>query len=201
MSDGADTRDVSEQDAAETPDPIIGRDGAGGSDDAPQTDPPVIDIDLQFASIVSHWDDETPRHPGEVRPPAPPGDQAAADVPAAAPVADPNPAGGGATPDRATGQEDDEALLGWRGYILAEVEDHFEPPPPALPPAHDATYWLAVAGLTLGPLIVIWAAVLSGNPDPGWWVLCGLVLTMAGFGLMVLRGSGERDPDDNGARV
>ena len=66
---------------------------------------------------------------------------------------------------------------------------------------HDATYWLAVAGMTLGPLTVIWAAMVSRNPDPGWWVLTGIVLTVAGFGLMVLRGSGERDPDDNGAQV
>ena len=62
-------------------------------------------------------------------------------------------------------------------------------------------YWLAVAGMTLGPLLVIWAAMVSRNPDPGWWVLTGIVLTVAGFGLMVLRGSGERDPDDNGAQV
>ena len=89
----------------------------------------------------------------------------------------------------------------WRGHTPAEVEEHFEPPDPALPPAHDATYWLALAGLVLGPLIVVWAAVISGDPDPGWWVLLGIVATIGGFGLMVMRGSGERDPDDDGAVV
>ena len=56
-------------------------------------------------------------------------------------------------------------------------------------------------GICLGPLVIVWAAVLSHNPDPGWWVLFGLAVTVAGFALMVLRGPGDRDPDDNGARV
>ncbi len=91
-------------------------------------------------------------------------------------------------------------LSAWRSFLPAEDDEHFEPPEPELPPAHDATYWLAVFGVVAGPLLVLWAVVLSGNPDPGWWVLSGVSLTVAGFGLMILRGSGDRDPDD-GARV
>ena len=67
---------------------------------------------------------------------------------------------------------------------------------------HDATYWAAVAGLVLGPLLVLWAAFLSGNPDPGWWIVTGIALTVVGFGLLVLRGSTDADTeDDDGAKV
>jgi hypothetical protein len=49
--------------------------------------------------------------------------------------------------------------------------------------------------------VVLWAAFFSGDPDPGWWIVTGIVMLVVGFGLMLARGSGERDPDDNGARV
>ena len=70
-----------------------------------------------------------------------------------------------------------------------------------LPPAHDATYWLAVVGMVAGPLLVLWAVVFSGNPDPGWLIVAGLLMLGFGFGLLVMRGSGERDPDDDGSRL
>lgn len=89
----------------------------------------------------------------------------------------------------------------WRGYEPPEEDEHFEPPDPSLPPVHDATYWAAVAGLVLGPLVVLWAAFLSGNPDPGWWIVTGITLTVLGFGLLLLRGSTDGDPEDDGARV
>ncbi|MGV1009616.1 MAG: hypothetical protein ACOYBY_13540 [Dermatophilaceae bacterium] len=90
----------------------------------------------------------------------------------------------------------------WRGYAPdEEVDEHFEPPEPDLPPAHDATYWLAAVGMAAGPLLVLWAVVFSGDPDPGWMVVAGLVLLAFGFGLLVMRGSGERDPDDDGSRL
>ncbi|HOF63244.1 MAG TPA: hypothetical protein PLL54_02985 [Dermatophilaceae bacterium] len=90
----------------------------------------------------------------------------------------------------------------WRGYEPLEEDEHFLPPDPELPPVHDATYWAAVAGLVLGPLLVLWAAFLSGNPDPGWWIVTGIALTVVGFGLLVLRGSTDADTeDDDGAKV
>ncbi len=94
-----------------------------------------------------------------------------------------------------------EAEPPWRGYLPEEPDEHFEPPEPQLPPAHDATYWLAVLGLVGGPLLVLWAVVFSSNPDPGWSVVAGILLTLAGFGLLILRGSGERDPGDDGSRL
>jgi hypothetical protein len=98
-------------------------------------------------------------------------------------------------------QETDPDAAPWRGYLPDEPDEHFEPPEPQLPPAHDATYWLAVVGLVAGPLLVLWAVVLSGDPDPGWLIVAGLLLTIGGFGLLIMRGSGERDPDDDGSRV
>lgn len=97
--------------------------------------------------------------------------------------------------------DDDDLGSVWRGYRPAEIDEHFQPPDPPVPSARDATYWLSVVGLAGGPLLAIWAAVLSGNPDPGWLIVIGVLMTFAGFGLLVMRGSTERDPDDNGARV
>ncbi len=96
---------------------------------------------------------------------------------------------------------DEPPEAGWRQHSPTELDEHFEPPDPALPPVHDATYWLALAGLTLGPLLVVWAAVFSGHPDPGWWVVAGIVATIGGFALLVIRGSTDKDPDDDGAVV
>jgi hypothetical protein len=152
-------------------------------------------LDERFDAILARWDDEAPtsgsarlegldltfRHrPG--------------------PLDDPGQRASSAPNDGAVPPDDGVGTV-WRGYTPAEVEEHFEPPDPVLPPAHDATYWLALAGLVFGPLIVVWAAVISGNPDPGWWVLIGILATIGGFGLMVMRGSGERDPHDDGAIV
>jgi len=162
-------------------------------DDALATGPSATDIDSRFASIVAHWDEEAidapPDEWGPTLTPLAPTPDVAPDV-----ARWPRPGDEAADPD-------DEQLFGWRGYTPAEDDEHFDPPAPVLPPAHDATYWLAVLGICLGPLLIVWAAVLSRNPDPGWWVLLGIALTVAGFGLMVVRGSGDRDPNDNGARV
>lgn len=166
-----------------------------------EQDPRPEDIDAQFEAILAGWDQSAPtsgsallreldltylHRPGPL-------DEPAEDEPHLR-----------QSPDELLDADTDESTepdTGWRRHTPPEVEEHFEPPVPTLPPAHDATYWLAVAGLTLGPLLVVWAAVLSGDPDPGWWVLIGILATIAGFGLVVLRGSGERDPDDDGARV
>ena len=213
---GTDTRWVNDEDALEADDQ--GRsEPAGGPEETSATAlPPLNEIDAAFASIVAHWDDPTPEPlddraaddakgdaadltaPAPLAPaPLPPAYPATAHV--AAPVGD----APDATTDHFSAAEDadEERLFGWRGHTPPPEDEHYQPPPPNLPPVHDATYWLAVAGMTLGPLLVIWAAMVSRNPDPGWWVLTGIVLTVAGFGLMVLRGSGERDPDDNGAQV
>ena len=178
------------------------------------------EVDARFAQIVAGWGltapgsapaDDPPAMPPAMLPA--PGDGSAGLPPGATgstrpadPGRRPEPLGRADAPDGPDSDLPtpgwDEPPLGWRGHVPPEEDEHFEPAPPApLPPAHDATYWLALAGLILGPLLVIWAAVLSHNPDPGWWVLLGVAATIVGFGLLVLRGSGERDPDDDGARV
>ena len=55
--------------------------------------------------------------------------------------------------------------------------------------------------MVAGPLLVLWAVVFSGNADPGWMIVAGLLLLGFGFGLLVMRGSGDRDPDDDGSRI
>jgi hypothetical protein len=126
---------------------------------------------------------------------APRGDEPGGDAPDRA---GPGALGGEGPAYRTASDPDTQA---WRGYLPDEPDEHFEPPEPQLPPPHDATYWLAVLGLVAGPLLVLWAVVLSGDPDPGWLILAGLLLTVGGFGLLVMRGSGERDPGDDGSRV
>ncbi|HRW17861.1 MAG TPA: hypothetical protein P5181_03345 [Dermatophilaceae bacterium] len=166
----------------------------------PRREPDEEDLDARFEQIIAGWDDipdlpepsrqEQSAQPEQSEQPARP------DRPVESPGTPGDSRLGGA-PAAYLGDDD----LGWRGYRVAEPDEHFEPPEPQLPPAHDATYWISVAGIVLGPLIVVWAVMFSGNPDPGWWVLTGIAATAVGFGLLVLRGSGERDPDDDGAQV
>ncbi|MBK8469595.1 MAG: hypothetical protein WAR57_10615 [Candidatus Phosphoribacter sp.] len=180
--------------------------GETGPDRAPREPDPDL-TDATFADIVARWDEE-PEWSGTARPTGPP----APDAPTNPPPSPTLPPAMRPLPETGEPDADDTELLdlddpelldraGWRGYSPPEQQEHFEPPTPTLPPAHDVTYWLAVLGLTLGPLIIVWAAVVSSTPDPGWWVLLGIAATVVGFGLLVLRGSEDRDPDDNGARV
>ncbi|MGB8385044.1 MAG: hypothetical protein WCG47_28030 [Dermatophilaceae bacterium] len=163
------------------------------------------DVDEEFARIVAGWDDVAPTSGSSHLPPDPPSVQRVereAHEPTSE-AAPPPPADAEAEAERAAG---DPAYLPegepWRSYVPDEEPDeHFEPPEPQLPPAHDATYWLAVVGMVAGPLLVLWAVVFSGNPDPGWLIVAGLLLLGFGFGLLVMRGSGERDPGDDGSRV
>lgn len=160
-------------------------------------EPPDPDVDAQFARIVAGWHEQAPTSGSDSLPPLEPPLVAAEHTDSAGV---PTPASGSADPGGIPPETLAEADA-WRGYSPPEVEEHFEPPDPAVPSPRDATYWLSLLGLAGGPLLTIWAAVFSGNPDPGWIVALGVLATFAGFGLLVLRGSGERDPGDNGARV
>ncbi len=167
---------------------------------------PDREVDEQFARIVAGWQQSAPTSGSAELAredvldgssgPMPP-DLPAPAVPSVAPEAAPPTGLASASDDGAS----DEGEPSWRGYRPAEVDEHFEPPDPRVPSARDATYWLSVVGLAGGPVLAIWAAVLSGNPDPGWLVVLGVLVTFAGFGLLVMRGSIERDPGDTGARV
>jgi hypothetical protein len=72
----------------------------------------------------------------------------------------------------------------------------------ALPPGEDLHYWGAVAGLVLGPVMVLY--VVFARPfHATWWLLAGIAAIVLGFGLLVLRAPRERDPfdSDDGSRV
>lgn len=99
------------------------------------------------------------------------------------------------TPEHAAG-------LGWRQHVpQPEPEDHFVPPPPApLPPAEDKHFWLMMAGLIGGPLLFLYL-ILFNRDGNGWWMVCGIAMTLAGFVLLVLRQPFERDEDDDGVRL
>lgn len=165
------------------------------------------DIDARFREIIAGWEPPTdPAEPANPESTAPQPTPTVIDLPMLPPHGIPEV--GGARPfhpteggDAADSSTADPIESGWRSYEPTEPDDHFEPPAPTLPPAHDATFWLAIVGVVGGPLMILWATLLSGNPDPGWWVVAGIAATVVGFGLIVLRGSTERDPDDDGARV
>jgi hypothetical protein len=84
----------------------------------------------------------------------------------------------------------------------AADEEHFEPPPVTLPPQEDLHFWGAVVGLVAGPLLLLWVALARPFYSDRWFA-AGVVLSLVGFGLLVLRQPRYRDPgdDDDGARL
>ena len=81
-------------------------------------------------------------------------------------------------------------------------EEHFEPPEVVLPPQEDLHFWGAVIGLVAGPLIMLWVVFARPTHSIRWFIVSVLV-SLVGFGLLVLRQPKHRDPTsgDNGARV
>lgn len=136
---------------------------------------------------------------------------------------DPNPwppSPGGATPPRAnplrpdinpplrnfTPPPDDDLESAppqdaWRGWDESDEEEHFIPPTPSLP-AGDIHLWSIVAGLLGGPLILILSEVFRVL-RADWWTPVGLVVSVVGVVLLVLRLPKNRDYTDpsGGARV
>ncbi|USQ77565.1 hypothetical protein [Ornithinimicrobium cryptoxanthini] len=121
---------------------------------------------------------------------------------AAPPPADPPR---GATPPP-PGPPDDDLGSGppqeaWRGWDESDEEEHFIPPTPSLP-AGDLHLWSIVAGLLGGPLILILSEVFRVL-RADWWTPVGLVVSVVGVVLLVLRLPKNRDYTDSsgGARV
>jgi hypothetical protein len=81
-------------------------------------------------------------------------------------------------------------------------DEHFEPAPVSLPPQEDLHFWGAVVGLVGGPLLLLYVALARPFHSDRWFA-AGVVLSLVGFGLLVLRQPRHRDPsdDDDGARV
>lgn len=82
-----------------------------------------------------------------------------------------------------------------------EREDHYVPPPPApLPPSEDKHFWVMLGALVAGPCLFVYLLLFNRDGN-GWWMLFGLLVTIAGFVLLVLRQPLERDEDDDGIRL
>ena len=190
------------------------------------------DVDARFASIVARWDgpvpdaDDTPAddaadHPtaepapadedADGDPPAEDAGEADAGEPAAPPVTprspwvNPSPldvvvpasawrAAEPADPaTQAAASEAEKAL---------EEDEHFEPPEVVLPPQEDLHFWGAVIGLVAGPLMLLWVVFARPSHSTRWFIV-SVVVSLLGFGLLILRQPKHRDPTsgDNGARV
>lgn len=181
-------------------------------------------LDARFEEIVAHWDDPSPggEHgtSAEHDPRDAPGGGPSRDTP----LPSSQDQGGlehgsdaGATepqtPPRPKRPVTNEPWPIWRGPTNGAVpgldplpddeDDHFEPGPLApLPPQEDLHFWGIIAGLTAGPLLLLWLVIV--RPDvPRWWTWLGIVLSVGGFVLLVLRQPRSRDEDDpdDGARV
>ena len=81
-------------------------------------------------------------------------------------------------------------------------DEHFEPPEVELPPQEDLHFWGAVIGLVAGPLMLLWVVFARPSHSTRWFVV-SVVVSLVGFGLLILRQPTHRDPTsgDNGARV
>ena len=82
--------------------------------------------------------------------------------------------------------------------VLPEDEE-FEPPDPPLP-RWDPLLWCAVAGIVLGPVLLITLVLFQpyGSKLP-MWLAAGM--TAGGLGVLLARLPGGHDDDDDGARV
>ncbi|HWS58367.1 MAG TPA: hypothetical protein VN257_07490 [Actinotalea sp.] len=85
---------------------------------------------------------------------------------------------------------------------IADEEPHFEPPEVVLPPQEDLSFWGAVIGLVAGPLMLLYVVFARPFHSTRWFV-AAVVVSLLGFGLLVMRQPAHRDPTsgDDGARV
>ena len=195
---------------------------AGSGRSTPRDDGP--DIDAAFAEIVARLREPTPdprdiheevegRQPAaRENPDAPDADplrpsaypesryrrDPLADTPESPPSARTGPVPWRVDP---TGSVAD-ALLGdqdWEGS--EDPDEHFVPGPTApLPPRRDRTFWIALVGLTAGPALVLWVALVG--PGGTAVMRLGILAMVAGFIALIVRQPIRRGDDpDNGARV
>ncbi len=156
------------------------------------------DVDAEFAAIVAGWDDvpdlpstltDADLDPGPQTPAVASAPPSPGPAPVPVPVADEVVA----PPDRDVPPP---------GIVEAGLEEgHFEPPPVHLPGQEDLHFWGIVGGLTFGPILLLWI-VFFGSGHSVWWTYAGVVLTVGGFALLILRLPKNHDDDhDSGARV
>jgi hypothetical protein len=165
------------------------------------------DVDEQFAAIMAHWDDVAlgldpsgdphPDAPGDKRDDPTRDPNAVEAAAAAAPVAD-EPVRNEPTADDIV-EDPEDVAADWDA--ADREEDHYTPPPPApLPPSEDKHFWLMVVALVSGPLLFLYLLLFNRDGN-GWWMLFALLVSIAGFVLLVLRQPLERDEGDDGIRL
>lgn len=162
--------------------------GPGGSRDPD-------DVDARFAEIVARFDQGVDDAAGTNPPPPEPRPQ-------------PEDTGQGGP----SGWRPREAVDGtgtvnpppaaWRTWEGRDEEEHFVPPAPEPLPVGDLHFWGILVGLVGGPLLLVLSGVF-GVLDTTPWAWIGILVSVAGFVLLVLRQPRDRDLDDpsGGARV
>ena len=89
----------------------------------------------------------------------------------------------------------------WRAHeVDDELEEHFEPPPVTPLPAGDLQFWAIIAGMTCGPLLLLYLVFFNRNAS-SYWILIAIGLSVGGFAMLVSRMPGQHDEDDDGARL
>ena len=89
----------------------------------------------------------------------------------------------------------------WRAHeIDDEYEEHFEPPPVTPLPAGDLQFWAIIAGMTCGPLLLLYL-VFFNRYASSYWILIAIAMSVGGFAMLVSRMPGHHDDDDDGARL
>lgn len=109
---------------------------------------------------------------------------------------------GGQSPSPATpGATEGSTEPAWRGWEESDEEEHFIPPTPPLP-AGDLHLWAIVACLLGGPLLLVLSEIFDVLHG-GWWTPVGIVASVAGVVLLILRLPRNRDYTDSsgGAQV
>lgn len=189
------------------------------------------DVDARFASIIARWDGPVPAShdepdEGDATSDAAAPSSAAAPSADAAPATDAEPDAGEPAPPatppspwvnpspldlvvpasawRAAEPTDPgtEAAAASAEAALEDDVEHFEPPEVVLPPQEDLHFWGAVAGLVAGPLMLLYVVFARPFHSTRWFV-AAVVVSLLGFGLLILRQPKHRDPTsgDDGARV
>jgi len=176
------------------------------------------DVDEQFAAIMAHWDDVAlgldpygDPHPDLA--PDPTGEPTEGDPPADAPiarapeirrirdVADLPDLDDVRADDRVVDDPIDDVEEVAESWDVEADEPHYTPPPPApLPPSEDKHFWLMIVALVAGPLLFLYLLLFNRDGN-GWWMVFALLVSIAGFVLLVLRQPLDRDDDDDGIRL
>jgi hypothetical protein len=182
---------------------------------------PEKDVDEQFAAIMAHWNDEAlgldpsgdPQrdddqlHPESHSPnivPSTTSEPAWLELPEVARLRDvPEPADEKHTDARSEDPTDDLVEDAMADQVAPDLDDdvHYTPPPPApLPPSDDKHFWTMIVALVAGPLLFLYLLLFNRDGN-GWWMMFALLVSIAGFVLLVLRQPLDRDEDDDGIRL